>query len=234
MIKENSIAQIEPLLDMRIFLYDLLRRAFLQEPNLEFLTFLKDSGLFESFPFQEEHEDITRGVDQLLVFMQEKDLTSLEVLDFLHWDYTRMFIGPDRLPAPLWESAYLNEERLLFQEQTLQVRQAYLKYHFLPKHFMQEADDHLGLELDFMYQLTLRAKAAMAEEKLDELNEIFSDQKDFLENHLLKWVPGLTSKISETAKFTFYPGIAKILKGYLALDLEALSELLDITRRCVK
>lgn len=229
MIKENWIAQIEPLLETRAFIYDFLRRAFLQEPNPEFLAFLKDSHLFESFPFQEDNEDIAQGVDQLLVFMQENDLTSSEVLDFLHWDYTRMFIGPDRLPAPLWESAYLNKERLLFQEQTLQVRQAYLKYHFLPKHFMQEADDHLGLELDFMYQLTVRAKAAMAEEKLDELKEIFSDQKDFLENHLLKWVPELTLKISESAKFSFYPGIAKILKGYLTLDLEALEELLDIT-----
>ncbi|AGA70705.1 putative component of anaerobic dehydrogenase [Desulfitobacterium dichloroeliminans LMG P-21439] len=233
MIKENSITQIEPLLDTRIFLYDFLRRAFLQEPNPEFLSFLKEGGHFESFPFQEDHEEIAQGVNQLLAFMQEKDLTSSEVLDSLHGDYTRMFIGPDRLPAPLWESAYLHKERLLFQEQTLQVRRDYLKYHLLPKHFMQEADDHLGLELDFMYQLTVRSKGVMAEEKLDELEEIFSDQKDFLENHLLKWVPELTLRINESAKFSFYPGIAKILKGYLALDLEALGELLDITR-CVK
>lgn len=229
MIKENLIAQIEPLLDTRTFLYDFLRRAFLQEPNLEFLALLKDSHLFENFPFQEDQMEIAEGVAQIAVFMKERDLTSTETCDLLHWEYTRMFIGPDRLPAPLWESAYLNKERLLFQEQTLQVRQAYLKYHFLPKHFMQEADDHLGLELDFMYQLTVRAKAALAEGKLDELQEIFSDQKDFLKNHLLKWVPELTAKISESANFGFYPGIAKILKGYISLDLEALEELLDIT-----
>lgn len=233
MNKNNSIVQIEPLLETRIFLYDFLRRAFLQEPTSEFLAYLKESHLFESFPFKEDNEEIAQGVDKVLVFMKENDLTSPDVLDSLHWEYTRMFIGPDRLPAPLWESAYLNKDRLLFQEQTLQVRQAYLKYHFLPKHFMQEADDHLGLELDFMYQLTVRAREAMGEEELDKLKEIFTDQKDFLESHLLRWVPELTLKISESANYGFYPGIAKILKGYLTLDLEALEELLDITR-CVK
>lgn len=230
----NSIVQMEPLLETRAFIYDLLRRAFLQEPTLEFLSFLKESRLFESFPFQEDREEIAEGAAQITVFMQENDLTSPEVYDSLHWDYTRMFIGPDRLPAPLWESAYLHKDRLLFQEQTLQVRQAYLKYQFLPKHFMQEADDHLGLELDFMYQLTLQAKEAMDEENLDKLKQLFTDQKDFLQNHLLLWVPEVASKISESANFSFYPGIAKILKGYLTLDLEALDELLDITHRCVK
>lgn len=232
MNKHKTVLQIEPLLEIRAFMYDLLRRAFLQEPSLEFLAFLKESGLLDGFPFQEDQQEIAEGVAEIRTLMREKDITSPEVYDSLHWDYTRMFIGPDRLPAPLWESAYLSKERLLFQEQTLQVRQAYLKYHFLPKQLGQEADDHLGLELDFMYQLTLQAKEAMEKEDLDKLKQIFLDQKDFLENHLLLWVPELTLKIKESAKLSFYPGIAKILKGYLTLDLEALEELLDITKSC--
>ncbi|WP_019851409.1 molecular chaperone [Desulfitobacterium sp. PCE1] len=234
MNNNKSILQIEPLLETRVFIYDLLRRAFLQEPTPEFLAFINDRSLFENFPFQEEQKDIAEGAAQILALIYEKDLTSLEVFDSLHWDYTRMFIGPDRLPAPLWESAYLSKERLLFQERTLQVRQAYLKYHFLPRNFMQEADDHLGLELDFMYQLTLQAQEAMNEENMEKLQQIFTDQKDFLENHLLQWVPELTLKIRENAQSSFYPGIAKVLKGFLTLDLEALEELIDSTQCSVK
>ncbi len=233
-MNKDNISQIEPLLETRAFIYDVLRRAFLQEPTLEFLTFLNDGSLLENFPFQEEQQDIREGVEQILALIHEKDLTKAEVFDSLHWDYTRMFIGPDRLPAPLWESAYLSKERLLFQEQTLKVRQAYLKYQFLPRNFMQEADDHLGLELDFMYQLTLQARQVMNEGNIEKLQQIFTDQKDFLENHLLQWVPELALKIRENAQSSFYPGIAKILKGFLTLDLEALEELMDSTQCCVK
>lgn len=225
---EDSVVQMQPLLETRIVIYDLMRRSFLEEPTQEFLSFLKAANVFRNFPFLEESLEIHDGVALVNSFMQENDLTSAEFYDSLHWDYTRMFIGPNRLPAPLWESAYLNKDKLLFQEQTLKVRQAYLKYQLRPKHFMQEADDHLGLELDFMYQLSQQALQALENQDNEKLCELLLDQNQFLQEHLLKWVPNLTQKIVESASLGFYPGLAKILKGYLELDLEALNELLDI------
>ncbi|PAD62443.1 hypothetical protein CHH79_17835 [Bacillus siamensis] len=35
-------------------------------------------------------------------------------------DYTRLFIGPNSLHAPLWGSVYLDRKHSLFEEQTLQ------------------------------------------------------------------------------------------------------------------
>lgn len=98
----------------------------------------------------------------------------------------------------------------------------------LPKHFQQEADDHLGLELDFMYQLSGQVLEALNGQDFAQLRAILEDQKDFLQKHLLKWVPELTEKIIGSAKLNFYPGMVKILNGYLSLDLEAVEELLDI------
>ncbi|MGI1659635.1 MAG: TorD/DmsD family molecular chaperone [Desulfitobacterium sp.] len=228
MIAKESIQQIEPLLKTRAFLYDFLRRTFLQEPTLEFLASIKDSRLFENFPFEEDQEEIASGVKQILAFTKEKDVTSPEVFNSLHWDYTRMFIGPDRLPAPLWESAYMNDDRLVFQEQTLVVRRVYLKYQFLPERFKQEPDDHLGLELDFMYRLCELTLESLQQEDYTKLKEVLVDQKAFLQDHLLKWVPELAKNIIKSTNLAFYEGIAKVLNGYLALDLEALEELLDI------
>lgn len=227
-MNKESLEAIQLLLETRVFGYDLLRRTFLEEPTKEFLGILGEKGFIESFPFTEEREEIREGVKQVATFFQEHDLKSEEEYDCLHWDYTRMFIGPDKLPAPLWESAYLHKERLLFQEQTLMVRQAYLKYQFLPKHFQQEADDHLGLELDFMYQLSVEALKCLKAQDYTGLSEVLDDQKAFLQEHLLKWVPDLAVEILASATLDFYPGMAKILKGYLILDREALEELLDI------
>ncbi len=227
-MNKESLESIQLLLETRIFAYDLLRRTFLEEPSKEFLGIITEKGFIESFPFIEEDEEIREGVNKVATFFQEHDLTSEEEYDSLHWDYTRMFIGPDKLPAPLWESAYLNKDRLLFQEQTLMVRQAYLKYQFLPKYFRQEADDHLGLELDFMYQLSNQALERLRSQEYTKFREVLGDQREFLQEHLLKWVSDLTDKIFASAKLDLYPGMAKILKGYLVLDFEALEELSDI------
>lgn len=222
----------QPLLETRVFVYDILRRTFLEEPTKEFLKLIMEKEFTEEFPFAEENKEMGEGIAQIAGFLQEHNLQSENEYNTLHWDYTRMFIGPDKLPAPLWESSYLNKERLLFQEQTLQVRSAYLKYQFLPKHFKQEADDHLGLELDFMYQLSELSLKYLQQQDFAELKKVMEDQKAFLQEHLLKWVPELTANILDSAKLSFYPGMAKILKGYLALDLEALEELLDMDMDC--
>lgn len=232
MSQENGLnaqpLNAQPLLETRVFVYDVLRRTFLEEPTKEFLKLIMEKEFIEEFPFAEENKEIHEGIEQIATFLQEHDLKSENDYNTLHWDYTRMFIGPDKLPAPLWESSYLNKERLLFQEQTLQVRSAYLKYQFLPKHFKQEADDHLGLELDFMYQLSELSLKYLQQQDFAELKKVMEDQKAFLQEHLLKWVPELTAKIQDSAKLAFYQGMAKILNGYLTLDIEALEELLNL------
>ncbi|AHF08164.1 TorD/DmsD family molecular chaperone [Desulfitobacterium metallireducens] len=227
MNQENG-SKAQPLLEMRVLVYDILRRTFLEEPTKEFLNLIMDKEFTEEFPFAEENEEIHEGIAQIAVFLQEHDLKSEKEYNDLLWDYTRLFIGPDKLPAPLWESAYLNKERLLFQEQTLKVRHAYLEYQFLPKYFRQEADDHLGLELDFMYQLSELSLNYLQHQDFMGLRKVLTDQKTFLQEHLLKWVPELTAKILDSSNLSFYPGMAKILNGYLTLDLEALVELLDM------
>ncbi len=217
-----------PLLECRLIAFDVLRQTFLQEPTIEFLSRFQKEELTNIFPLNSENEYILKGIDFLDSFISNNDLLSEIIHNDLHWDYTRMFIGPYELPAPPWESVYLNEERLLFQEGTLNVRRAYLKYFFLPKDFGHEADDHLGLELDFMFQLT---KLAINEIKIGndaEYRKILEDQKAFLEEHLLKWAPAFSEKVVESAHTDFYRGMALILKGFLLLDLKALHELLDI------
>lgn len=227
---KRSMDEIQPLLETRRALFELLRQTFITEPTPEFLlTFIKEID-FTDFPFSDEQEEMEHGAKLVAEFCASHDLDSPDTQNALHWDFTRMFIGPDRLPAPPWESAYRHKDKLLFQEHTLKVRQAYMKYQLLPVNFMKEADDHIGLELDFMYQLTIMALEAIEEQNLAELREILKDQKTFLENHLLKWVPELSAKITESATHSFYPGMGKILTGYLKLDLEALKELLEICK----
>lgn len=207
-------------LEIRSVAYDVLRRTFLEEPKKDFLNAFKN-GYFESFPFLNENDVIKEGVNIVSSFFQNHDVD--DIFEQLHWDYTRMFIGPYQLEAPLWASSYLNKDQLLFQTETMMVRQAYAKY-FLEQHSIwREPDDHLGLELDFIYQLNL---LLMEMTEGQAKNEIIYDQLDFLENHLLKWVPLLRVKVEENAKLEFYRGMIKILHGFLEVDKACLKDLL--------
>jgi TorA maturation chaperone TorD len=238
---ESRHEAIVPLLQVRIFAYDFLRNAFLQEPSVPYLDRLWQEGMFAEFPFTEESDLIRNGVRKITGYFEKTEPIKTERLEELQRDFSRLFIGPQTLLAPPWESVYVGKERLLFQEQTLQVRQAYLQYGLLPEKFKQEADDHIGLELDFMYQLAnlalqkldsqhnQRNQPDLEEQEGGELTiylKVLTDSLNFLENHLLKWVGDLTRDMKTGATTDFYKGMADILLGYIQLDQSALRELL--------
>lgn len=202
-------------LSIRGLSYDILRIIFLKEPSKRLLNTLQDRELMGNPPFREEHPLIKEGLNTIKLFFEQNRIN--KIYDKLHWDYTRMFIGPGILPAPPWESAYLNEDKLLFQRETLLVRKAYLKHNFLPSSLGEQADDHLGLELDFLFQmnkLTIESFESNDEKKYT----LIQDQVSFLNNHLLRWVPLFKERVLAHAEFDFYKGAVKILQGFLEID----------------
>lgn len=225
--KKELLENASPLVEVRKNIYDVLKWTFLKEPTRDDVKFMNETCNSDEFPFSLESPMILEGVNQVKAYCSQNDVASEKAYSDLHWDYTRLFIGPYELPAPPWESTYLNKEHLLFQEETLKVRRSYLKYSFLPIEFGHEADDHLGLELDFMFRLNELALEAARQENYDEFMQLLTDQKSFLEEHLLKWAPQLAEKVVEHANTDYYRGMAKILKGFLILDLLALNELLS-------
>ena len=104
--------------------------------------------------------------------------------------YTKLFIGPAKLPAPPWESVYATGEPLLFQESTLAVREAYRRAGYAAAGYPHEADDHLAVELDFMATLASDARAAYEAGDKGRSADLLSVQRDFLREHLLAWVGG--------------------------------------------
>ncbi len=222
--KNEELVEIQNLLELRIIAYDILRRVFVAEPTRELIMQLQ-KGMINYFPFKEEDTQLQEGIQCVKRYLQAIKLE--EDFDSLHWDYTRMFIGPYRLPAPIWESAYVNKDGLLFQEETLKVRRLYLENNLMSLQHHVEADDHLGLELDFMYQLSNVAADLLKEEKVSQLQKILTDQKAFLREHLLKWTPIFGEKVVEHAETEFYKGMVKILNGFLKVDQICLNEILS-------
>lgn len=213
----------------RQYAYDTLRRFFIEEPSKDYLKEFVQKNMIDVFPFIEESTEIQAGVNEVKEHLANHDVVNIERhYDELHWDYTRLFIGPFQLPAPPWESTYVRKDRLLFQSTTMSVRNYYDKYGFIVADFNMEADDHVGLELDFIYHLNeLCLKMAQAND-IQKLNGLLKDQQKFLKEHLLRFVPQFSQQVIEGADTTFYKGFARILQHYLLIDSQVLQELTEI------
>lgn len=222
---------IHPFLEARGFAYDILKCVFGQAPTRKFMKLLIEGDIVQAFPFADSNAVIRQAIDRIGKYLEQPDILSRKNCERLHWDYTRMFIGPGKVPAPPWESIYRDVEHLHFSEETLEVREAYRKYNLIPKDFGHEPDDHIGLELDFLHKLCEMAKEKAESADEEALAEILRDQQAFLDEHLLKWVSDWTRDVDSSAETDFYRGMAQLLEAYLHFDRETIGELLDAPRQ---
>lgn len=137
-------------------------------------------------------------------------------------DYQRLFVGPDHIFAPLWESVYITKDRIIFDESELEIRRLYNKSGLDVK--KTEPADHLSLELGFMARLCFEIKidlTLITDQRLVK-------QKQFLKEHLLKWTLYLKESINEHALTQFWISFSEITRSWLVMDLFELEKILEI------
>ncbi|EHQ91501.1 TorD/DmsD family molecular chaperone [Desulfosporosinus youngiae] len=214
----------------RHYLYGLLQHVFGHEPSFELIEIALSEHTQNALKLVLDEEQDKLG-DYLLVLKKLEQSFSADrrgTLDKLKSEYTYLMLGPNKLPAPPWESVYLTEERMIFQESTLKVRQAYLNYQFLPAKYPHEADDHIALELDFMAHLAQLALQRFEEEKFEEVKKLLIDQREFLARHLLLWISGFAAQIQASRTHLLYPAVAALTERVLKRDATVLDELITL------
>ncbi|WP_147535275.1 TorD/DmsD family molecular chaperone [Bacillus marasmi] len=216
----------------RDFAYDILRRFFIEEPSQIYLKPFIQENMIELFPFQEDSFELSQGVNEIKEYFKHHDVIhNRGHFEDLHWDYTKMFVGPFELLASPWESIYVRKDKLLFQKTTMDIRKLYEKYRLRTSHFNIEAEDHIGLELDFMYQLNhlcIESCEQQHDYSIAEMIYLMKEQHSFLNMHLLKFAPHFSDNVCEHAETDFFKGMAIILKHFLLIDSKVLEELLKI------
>ncbi len=228
-VKKTARPSKEDLVDTlraRGFAYDLVKCLFVKEPAKTSLKRLLEDGLLSAFPLCGADEDLKETVDALSEYLKQPEAMSDTEIQKRNWDYTRLFVGPGEVPAPPWESLYGDAERLFFSKETLAVRKAYRKYDLIPRRLGQDPDDHVALELEFMQRLCEVAMRKLESTDPPGMSEILEDQRAFLEDHLLKWVPKWSEDVVKHAATDFYKGAARLLVAWLKLDRQLIEELI--------
>lgn len=214
----------EVLLSNRQFLYTFIGRAFVSEPDDDLLATVLNSHTEKECALLDDDKGEGERLWNALVAA-----TSKTDRERLCGEYTKLFVGPTKLPAPPWESVYVNGEPLIFQESTLAVRQAYRSAGFQAARYPHEADDHVAIELDFMAQLSAKTCSAQANGDAGCMRELLERQAAFLDEHLLKWIDVFAKRLTEYDKVgEFYPTFAQLAALVCRRDRDVVRELLSV------
>ena len=130
MIPQETKETFEIILASRVLLYKLFHKTFGREPDAAFLHVLSDPAIMDAFSlFSSEENDTMSKAGAFAASAGQKADDSAYLSDLQH-EYMRLFIGPEKLIAPPWESVYRSKSGLLFQENTLTVRDIYRRNGF--------------------------------------------------------------------------------------------------------
>ena len=141
--------------------------------------------------------------------IDEIDQNSEQELEDLLWEYTRLFIGPYKLPCPPWESVYTSAKRLMMQEAYDEVQDLYNELG-LKMGDPNIMPDHIGAELNFL--AVLFGNLHNNPGKRVYYKDI---AKRFLDEHLMRWLPQFISDMEEAANLKFYKALAQVTKDFI-------------------
>ncbi len=209
--------------EQRSATYGLLSRLYRVEVDEEFLKEMKGMR----FPAATGNSQVDEGYRLIATFLSNtwgNTITDLAI------DYVRTFIGHgvDAFSAAYpYESVYTSEKRLMMQDARDEVLAIYRSQGLDKQETWKEAEDHLALELEFMQILANRTVDALKAGDEDAAIDLLTTQKNFLEDHLMAWVPMMTSDMRRFAKTDLYRGLASLTDGFMTVDFEFLQDLLQ-------
>jgi TorA maturation chaperone TorD len=217
--------------DNRQAVYSFLTRMYAVEISKETLNDLAEkTSLWTKLAGDPEVQgtEIAEGFKSLAEFTttlkeSERDKVLLE----LAAEYAGLFLGVRQMPPHPSESVYTSKERLIMQKARDEVLMIYRSMGLQRFDKFREPEDHIAIELQFMAEMCGKTSEALKNGKNAEAKKYLDVQRDFLNDHLAKWVPMFAADILKGAKREFYKAIAKITKGYVETDKEVVLEMID-------
>ncbi|MBI4331947.1 MAG: molecular chaperone TorD family protein [Chloroflexi bacterium] len=206
----------------RANLYKLLAEAYRRPPGMEFLETLRDWAA--SLVTQTEYLDsLSPEMKDSLVeidrFFQESRADP--PVEELSVEFTRLFRGVKQAtsPPPPYESVYREGAAHVYGSATVAVRQEYSRYGLEPvAELGGEPPDHISFELEFMHCLCRRAADSWQRGDEEESERLLLAQKEFLESHLMAWVPKLCEVVRREETLGLYRGLAGLTESWVAFD----------------
>ena len=149
----------------------------------------------------------------------DDDFTSILI------DHARLFIGPYQILAPPYGSIYMENTGMIMGESTIEAVNRYEESGL--NIVIKEVPDHIAIELEFMYFLIFKEIEQTINHSLEKAIHYQTKQREFLSNHLGRWVFTFAEGIIDNAETNFYKSLALFTKRFIRDDLKFLSNIVD-------
>ena len=201
-------------------------RLFGQLPDSRLIADIRQGHFHQSFAgFSElNHPDFNAGLDHISAYSQQIHKEPDEmILEELGVDRTRIVRGTGHADLnPPYEGLY--KTRKGKSKSLLEVKRFYIDSGLIPDDTVHEAPDFLCIELDFMRRLCQREQRRRLTSQ--DAAPTVRQEREFLKKHLASWVGEYCVRVEKHALTDFYRGVAVILKGYMAVELDYLEAII--------
>jgi len=213
---------IRTLLSARSYVFSALHRLLGNEPTKELLDAVSSEESLAALTLFESDSKAAAKLKEVFASCSRLDPDAAKM------EYTRLFLGPDKLIAPPWESCYTAKERALFQTSTLQVRSWYQQYSYVPAGYPSHPDDHISLMMHFLALTTERAVQCLESDLMCGYRSLLEGQKLFEKNHILNWMDAYCTDMDGSETKVLYPQLVRAMADFIAYDQQAIAELLAV------
>ena len=155
-----------------------------------------------------------------------KKILKADSIQELKVDYARLFVGPYTLLAPPYGSVYMEQERRVMGNSTMDVIKRYRESGLAVDKEFKDAPDHIAAELEFMHYLIYKEIEAANQGDLNSIFACLLNQQSFLKVHLGAWVSEFARNVMDNARTSCYRDLARITDEFIKDDCQAISEVL--------
>lgn len=128
-------------------------------------------------------------------------------------DHAVLFVGPFELIAAPYGSVYIEKMRTVMGESTVSAARFYQAEGLSVD--MKEPPDHIAIELEFMYYLSIKEAAAASAGQSDDVYQFREKQKSFYFSALKPWAAIFCQAIRVGTDNRFYIKLADCLDHFL-------------------
>jgi TorA maturation chaperone TorD len=194
-------------------LYGFLAEVFRAEPSPDLLNRIQDERFAAVLEAAGAHlgEELTQQPEAVL-------------LEDLAIEYTRLFLGPGRHVRP-YAATYLGGPGASLCGPTTVWARDFMEragFALTPEH--RNLPDHVSVELEFMARMAAQEAEAIEAGEAAAAAQCHRIQKEFLENHLGRWLPSFCGHAAEHAQLGFYRELARLAGHFLDSELATFAQ----------
>jgi TorA maturation chaperone TorD len=172
-----------------------------------------------------------KGFKTLKKFVEDDAPKIRTLLDKLQVEHTALFVMGKLTKGRPYESFYLDKDKKIGARVTINVDKFYKSAGVKFTEAQDELADYIAIELEFMHHMCKREEEGWKEGDKPHAVGYLKFQRDFLTDHLGKWVNFFCEDTLEEARLDFFKAACLLVMEFMEIEKAEIRDLVDAAER---